>query len=142
MTMICEECREETTALCNDLCPPCWNIAQEAWEKKMAIRQDATQFDPQKLVNMLLTQHWMHECKITPDYMPPFPREDTVPTCQVHYHYPDGTRSGLRHSGGPMQGYFWDIYADDMHSPELALYAIIHAPAPSRVGTVVNTHGR
>lgn len=36
----------------------------------------------------------------------------------------------LRYSKGPYQHYFWDVYGDDFQSPELAFYAILHAPPP------------
>lgn len=140
--LTCNDCgAEHCSSLSNGRCPPCWNTAQTAWTKKMAIRQDPAQFNMDKLVRLLLTQHWMHECEIVPDYMPPFPREDTRPTCQVRYVYDSGEETFLRHGGGPLQGYFWDVYGSDMHSPELALIAISMAPAPPRVGVVINTHG-
>lgn len=140
--MICKTCESETRSLHSGDCPACANKAQRAWEKRMAVRLDASKFDCQRLVNYLLTQHWMHECEIDPNYMPPYPREDTRPTCQVHYRYPDGTLTGLRHSGGPLQGFFWDVYGDDFKTPELALVAISQAPAPVRIDFVVPTHGR
>lgn len=140
--MICQECKQETSMLSNDDCPDCFNRKQEAWEKRMAIRQDPGQFDAGKLICLLLTQHWMHECEIDPKYMPPYPSKDTKPTCQVHYRYKDGKTTGLRYSHGPLQGYFWDIYGDDMHSPELALVAISQAPPPPRIDLVIPTHGR
>ncbi len=108
----------------------------------MAIRQDPAQFDTAKLVNLMLSQHWMHKCKIDTAYMPPHPHKDTRPTCQVHYTYKDGSVTGLRYSAGPLQGYFWDIYGEDFHSPELALLALSQAPPPPRVEHVIPTHGR
>jgi len=68
---------------------------------------------------------WRTEAEIIPDYMPPFPRDDTRPTCVV--------RLGnlfLRHFLGPRHGFGWDIYGDDMQSPELALVALASAPPP------------
>lgn len=140
--MKCKECHAEVTSLANDLCIPCWNVATEKWQKRMAIRQDAGQFDPQRLVNLLLTQHWMHKCQIIPAYMPPFPRPDTRPRCVVRYIYDSGEDTFLRHSGGPLQGFFWDMYGDDLNSPELALIAISQAPPPHRVHACIPTHGR
>lgn len=140
--MICTECKKETGSSCNGLCPPCWNTASAAWQKRMAVRQDASRFDTQRIVNLLLTQHWMHECKIIPDYMPPYPGKDTCPTCQIHYVYKDGSDTGLRYSKGPLQGYSWDVYGDDFHSPELALVALSQAPPPPRIDVVIPTHGR
>lgn len=115
---------------------------QAQWQAEMAIRQDPAQFDLARLVNVLLSQHWMHKCKIDPVYMPPYPSADTHPTCQVHYTYADGSMTGLRYSRGPLQGYFWDVYGDDFHFPELALVALSVAPAPPRVERVIPTHGR
>jgi hypothetical protein len=51
------------------------------------------------------------------------PREGTRPTCVVKL-----GRSFLRYSHGPRQGYFWDAYGDDMHTPERALLALLRAP--------------
>lgn len=140
----CSECSAtDCASLTNGRCFECAEIAQAAWTAKMAIRQDPAQFDMDKLVKLLLTQHWMHECQIIPKYMPNFPREDTQPTCVVRYYYADQEdHSFLRYSNGPLQGYFWDVYGDDFHSPELALLAISQAPAPTRVGSVIPTHGR
>ncbi len=95
-----------------------------------------------KLVNLLLYEHWMHHCVIDPAYMPPFPRDDTRPTCQVHYTNEKGSTWGLRYSNGPLQGYFWDSYGEDLHSPELALVALSRSPAPPGVKSTVPTHGK
>jgi hypothetical protein len=142
MSLTCKECEaRDLEASIDGLCADCHRSATEKWQKKMAIRQDPGQFDMRKLVSRLLTQHWMHECEIIPQYMPPFPHEDTKPTCQVRYAYDDGTAVFLRYSRGPLQGYFWDVYGEDMQSPELALIAISKSPAPPRVGVVIPTHG-
>lgn len=142
--MICSECKNETSSLIGrpGLCYDCHKPKQEAWTEWMTVRQNPDQFRMGKLVNLLLSQHWMHHCVINPAYMPPFPSEDTEPTCQVHYHYEDGEYCGLRYSNGPLQGYFWDSYGEDMHSPELALVALSQAPAPPRVRSTVPTHGK
>lgn len=140
--MICTKCEKQTESTCNGECPKCWNETSEAWQKRMSIRLDASKFNTQRVVNLLLTQHWMHECEIIPDYMPPFPGKDTRPTCQVWYHYKGGEQTGLRYSKGPLQGYTWDSYGDDFHSPELALIALSQAPAPPRIDFVIPTHGR
>lgn len=141
MSLTCKECNASNLeATINGVCPDCHRTATEKWQAKMAIRQDPAQFNLSKLINRLLTQHWMHECQIVPDYTPPFPREDTRPTCRVRYVYENGEATYLRYSKGPLQGYFWDLYGDDMHSPELALIAISNSPAPPRVN-VVPTHG-
>jgi hypothetical protein len=128
--------------LCNDDCPSCWTVKNAAWKAKIAVRQDPAQFDMKRLVGALLGHVWQHECKIIPDYMPPYPRADTRPTCQVHYYYKDGTYCGLRYSRGPRQGWGWDSYGDDLHSPELALIAISEAPPPPRVDFIIATHGK
>lgn len=142
MSLTCKECgASNLEASFDNLCSDCHRSATEKWRAKMAIRQDPAQFDMRKLISRILTQHWMHECEIIPDYMPPSPREDTRPTCKVRYVYEDGERVFLRYSKGPAQGYFWDAYGEDMHSPELALVAISQSPAPPRVKVVIPTHG-
>lgn len=140
--MICDTCDKETSSTANGECYECAEKSRQAWAEKMAIRQDASKFDAQKLINYLLSQHWMHEVRIIPDYMPPFPREDTRPRCAVYFTYKDGKEVGLRYSRGPLQGFGWDTYSDDFHSPELALIAISQAPAPPRVDVVIPTYGR
>ena len=86
--MKCKTCDRLTS--CNGECFDCWSLSSAAWQKKMAIRLDARQFSPQKLVNCLLSQHWMHECRIIPDYMPPLPGKDMRLTCQAHCVFPNG----------------------------------------------------
>ena len=68
---------------------------------------------------------WRQMATIVPDYMPPYPREDTRPKCVVRY-----KDSFLRHSSGPRQGHFWDCYGDDYITPELAFMALLEAPVP------------
>lgn len=68
---------------------------------------------------------WRAYAEIIPNYMPPYPREDTRPSCVVKC-----GEAFLRHSAGPKQGFFWDIYGDDFIKPELALVALLHAPTP------------
>lgn len=141
MTLTCKTCDADTDMLAGGECHECRQKTTAAWRKKMAIRQDPAQFDVDRIVRLLLTQHWMHECQIVPDYMPPYPGKDTKPTCQVRFVYESGDETFLRYSNGPLQGYFWDIYGDDMHSPEVALIAISQSPAPPRVSSVIPTHG-
>jgi len=141
-SVICIECKSEVHVIHNERCMSCAAVIERKWRERMTTRQNATQFSLDKLIRNLLTQHWMHECRIIPDYMPPFPDKDTRPTCQVFYQYSDGTESGLRYSKGPLQGYFWDVYGDDMLSPELALIAIAKAPPPPRADLLIPTHGR
>lgn len=139
--MLCKTCDNDTPSLHGGQCVDCANISQAEWQKRMAIRQDASRFDAQRLVNLLLTEHWMHECKIIPNYMPPYPSADTRPTCQIHYIYKDGTDTGLRYFKGPLQGFFWDIYGDDFYSPEVALIALSQAPPPTKIDVIISTHG-
>lgn len=141
MPLTCKECSDTNLeALVNGFCVDCHRERSAAWRKKMAIRQNPAQFHMPKLLALLLTQHWMHECQIIPDYMPQFPREDTKPTCQVCFTNDGGTQWFIRYSNGPLQGYFWDIYGDDLHSPEMALIAISKSIAPPGAKTVP-THG-
>ena len=96
MSLTCKECNASNhEAAINGRCPDCHRTATEKWQAKMAIRQDPTQFDLSKLVRLLLTQHWMHECQIVPDFIPPFPSEDTLPRCQVRYVYEIGETTFL-----------------------------------------------
>lgn len=68
---------------------------------------------------------WRIDAKIIPDYMPRYPRADTKPTVQVWYQ-----DHGLRYSGGPRQGFFWDAYGDDFINVGLAFRALMEAPPP------------
>ncbi len=81
--------------------------------------------DVQRLIALLLDQKWHESCEIIPDYMPPYPLPDTKPRVVVCC--PKGF---LRHSKGPAQGFFWDIYGDNMQSIELAIIALSRAPYP------------
>lgn len=142
MTFTCKTCGDANLeAVINDLCCDCHRDATEKWKKRMAIRQDPAKFNMDRLIRLMLTQHWMHECEIIPDYMPPYPGRDTRPTCVVRYTYDSGSTAFLRHSVGPLQGYFWDAYGEDLHTPEMALICISQAPAPPRVHAVIATHG-
>jgi hypothetical protein len=114
---------------------------QDEWQKKMAVRQDPSQFDMARLLASLLNDHWMHECEILPAYVPPRAETGRRPECRVRYVREDRERFFLRYSKGPLQGYFWDAYGDDMHDPELAVVAISRSPAPPGV-SVIQTHGR
>lgn len=123
---------------------PRLDAAREQWEyqRKMAHRMDYLQFDMKRLVNLLLTEHWKHHCQIIPDWMPNFPKSDTQPKCVVRYYNPENeTQQFLRHSRGPLQGYFWDVYGDDFDDLTLALVALSQASAPSNV-SVTATHGQ
>jgi hypothetical protein len=111
------------------------------WQKKMAERQNPAQFDMVRLLASLLTDHWMHECEILPAYLPANADEGDRPECRVRYVREDGHVYFLRYSKGPLQGYFWDLYGEDMNEPELAVVAISRSPAPPGV-SVIPTHGR
>lgn len=95
--------------------------------------------DARRLTMLLLDQPWHANCEIIPDYMPPYPRPETRPTVQVRYN--NGTQYApfLRYSAGPKQGFFWDIYGDDMLTIELAIVALSIAPAPVDVGPITFT---
>ena len=101
------------------------------------LKEISARLDVTALIGFMLDQPWHQQCEIIPDYMPPFPRPDTRPSVQIKFH--DGTDYPpfLRYSKGPKQGYFWDIYGDDMHSIELAVFALSQAPAPLNVGPIV-----
>lgn len=77
---------------------------------------------------------WRVHAEIIPAYMPPFPRPDTKPIVVVKY-----DKSFLRHSCGPRQGFFWDLYGDDFMNVGLAFKALIEAPTPSSLW-FVNAH--
>jgi len=86
------------------------------------------------LVGLLLDQPWMRRCEIIREYMPPFPRPETRPILVVKYN--DGTKYPpfLRYSHGPKQGFFWDLYGDNLQSVPLAILAMSQAPSPVKVG--------
>ncbi len=90
----------------------------------------------EKLIEYLLDQQWHKKCEIIPDYMPPYPGEDTKPSVQIRYN--DGSEHPpfLRYSKGPKQGFFWDIYGADFLNVELAIIALSKAPAPINVGPI------
>jgi len=92
--------------------------------------------DSAKFISLLLEEPWHKDCSIIPDYMPKFPREETRPTVQVRYN--DGSEYPplLRYSRGPKQGFFWDLYGEDMQTVELAIIALSKAPTPRYVGPI------
>lgn len=75
---------------------------------------------------------WRYECEIIQSWMPPFPSPDTKPLIMVVRY---GT-SFLRYSAGPLQGFFWDLYPDDMKTFALAYKAILEAPCPPHLWVV------
>jgi hypothetical protein len=86
-----------------------------------------------------LRSEWMNRVDIVVDYMPPYPGKDTRPRLVIRYN--DGTEHSpfLRHSAGPKQGFFWDIYGDDFQTLELAILALSEAPTPRYVGPITFT---
>jgi hypothetical protein len=68
---------------------------------------------------------WKLECRIIPNYLPPYPNKHTRARVVVQF-----GESFLRHSAGPLQGWFWDVYGDDLQTVGLAVRAIIEAPRP------------
>lgn len=100
--------------------------------------------DAGKLADLLLYEGWKGKCQIIPDYMPPNPRPHHQPRvvvrCPIVSDHPNHEKesfSYLRHSAGPKQGFFWDVYGDDLQSVELAVLALHQAPAPIYCGPVV-----
>jgi hypothetical protein len=86
-------------------------------------------FNSTELIKLLLNQRWHSECQIIHDYMPPHPGKNTRPTVVVMY--PNVYENTfLRYSCGPDQGFFWDVYGDDMLSVEIAIVALSKAPIP------------
>lgn len=92
-----------------------------------------------KLTALLLEEKWHEKCEIIPNYMPKYPREDTRPTVQVRYNDDSEYAPMLRYSRGPKQGFFWDIYGEDMQTIELAIIALSKAPTPRYVGPITFT---
>lgn len=80
-----------------------------------------------RLILTCLREQWQRDCRIIPDYMPPFPHEDTQPTVQVQ-HVPSGRF--LRYSKGPSTGTFWDCYGEDFMTVELAFWELLKATSP------------
>lgn len=93
----------------------------------------------EKLLALLFDQPWHKSCEIVPDYMPPNPRPDTKPTVQVRCNNDSEYPAFLRYSNGPKQEYFWDIYGDNMHTVELAVFSLSRAPAPRSVAPITFT---
>lgn len=81
----------------------------------------------EKLLEHLLKYRWQYECKIICDFLPPCSRHDTKPKLVVYHPYYE---SFLRYSRGPHSVPAWDVYGDDFQTVELALIALMNAPAP------------
>ena len=100
-------------------------------------------FELSLLINTLLQYRWQHECVIIPDYMPPYPKENTKPRCVVMYVGKKGDETFLRHSNGPLTGTSWDCYGDDFLNPELALFELSKASPPHNVtGGLSSTYSK
>jgi len=56
-------------------------------------------------------------------------KPECYPQCTVRCKTPTGN-TYLRHSAGPKQGHFWDVYGDDYQKPVIALMAVLQAPVP------------
>ena len=93
--------------------------------------------DQTRLVRLLLNEPWQEQCEIIPDYMPPFPKLDTRPRVVVRHNNGTEYPAFLRYSCGPRQGFFWDVYGDDMKEVELAIIALSQAPTPRSVAPIV-----
>jgi hypothetical protein len=79
------------------------------------------------LVNVLLNQRWHKGCLFVADYLVPKHEPGEPPRIRVKY---VPYEAYLRYSQGPQQGFFWDVYGDDMLTLELAILALHQAPAP------------
>lgn len=89
-----------------------------------------------ELKRLMLDQPWHPHCEIIPDYMPPFPHSDTRPSVKIRFNDGSEYPPFLRYSAGPKQGFFWDIYGDDMQTIPLAILALHQAPTPRSVGPI------
>jgi len=83
----------------------------------------------ERLVKLLLNQHWHMECEIIENYIPQYPKDDINPKVVIMFPN-EHLNTFLCYSRGPAQGFFWDTYGDDMHSVELAILALSKAPIP------------
>jgi hypothetical protein len=75
--------------------------------------------------------NWKRRCEIITDYLPPFAKDGDHKKCVVRF----GSYF-LRHSKGPLQHHFWDVYGDNYIRPELALLALSQAQPPPRIFVV------
>ncbi len=87
--------------------------------------------DVDRLVSYLLDEPWHKDCTIIPDYVALFDKDGARPKLVVFFEF-DDHKVFLRHSKGPRQHFFWDIYGDDLQKMELALIALSQAPMPQR----------
>lgn len=74
---------------------------------------------------------WMASVDIITGYMGKCPRPGDQPRVVVRFNNGEGDDCPwLRHSAGPHQGFFWDVYGDDFQTVELAILALSQAPVP------------
>lgn len=94
--------------------------------------------DPVDLMSIENRYPWRGNVDIIPRYMPPHPRSTTQPEVRIAWkqHRHDGASEPayLRHSHGPAQGFFWDVYGDNFLNIGVAILAIIQAPPPPANG--------
>lgn len=100
--------------------------------------RDATLVD---LLSLSSYKHaWKGNIDIIPRYIPPYPPANYQPTVAVgikrrYLRTEEDSKNfdewtWLRHSKGPHQSFFWDVYPDNMMTVGLAILAIIQAPYP------------
>lgn len=107
--------------------------------KSIKAIRDESLIDGNALMDLLLDEPWHSRCEIIPEYMPPYPNPSTRPSLQVRYNDGSEYPPFLRYSNGPKQGFFWDIYGEDMKTIALAVLALSQAPAPRNVGPITFT---
>jgi len=87
-------------------------------------------FSAEKMFDLLLDQPWHKHCELL---------REKDGRLVVRYNSGSKYPPHLRYSAGPKQGFFWDIYGDEMQSFELAVIALSQAPAPVDVGPITFT---
>lgn len=80
--------------------------------------------------------NWRDNCKIIPEYMPPYPGKNTKPSCVVFHsetdsflRFENGTES-FRSPNSSSENYFWDMYGTDFQTIENAKEALNNASEP------------
>jgi len=96
---------------------------------------DIKKVDIKKMIGFMLYQPWHRNCDIIPDYIRP---NDKKKEEIVIIRYNSGSEHPpfLRHSAGPKNDFFWDIYGDNFKSVELAIIALSKAPFPVNVDPI------
>ena len=95
-------------------------------EEKMACKI-VGEVDVEQLTYRLLDQPWHDECEIILDDSPGLACDEVT----IRYDGGSGRSVFLRHSCGPKQGFFWDVYGDNFQEIELAILALSCAPYPA-----------